>query len=578
MKRTLSEEKLPLATPLIDSESPGAFQSGTPDEQTQSELEPVLFNVTPTYSLMEIIDEVNQLSIPTDKHTAPEKSDRSTTASSSTSSNDLLSTLNKAAWSGNVESQFQLGERYLIGEGVDANKEQAFMWFRMAATQGHVAAQVKVEAMYRNGEGVEVDEERALMWCLEAADQGHANSQFNVGVMYQARSGIENKEKAFVYFHKAAEQGDSEAQVCVGIMYRDGVGVEKNNEKAFGWFHKAAEQDDSEAQFYLGVMHRDGVDVEKNTDQAFAWFNKAAVKGYASAQSALGEAYVKGEGVEKNSKKAFEYFQQGALQGNSAAQFNLGLSYAGGEGVKANKEKAFEWFCKAAEQDHHLAQRRVSECYQMGIGVAKDLSMATYWLLKALLSTIDTQKVINLDHHRELIKLFPSILEKYSEFQKITEIKFYSDKAFVGDEEVAAIAEFIRSDSKIHVLNFFPPDNTYDKVISDDQASELAKALKFNTQLTRLKFYGREPSQEITAQIELLLTRNRDIAELRKYVDDLRIETTPGFPLDIVKLMVDKTIVAYLKDGQTKEATKIAIDEMFITAGIKVLESDTQIN
>jgi hypothetical protein len=41
--------------------------------------------------------------------------------------------------------------------------------------------------------------------------------------------------------------------------------------------------------------------------------------------------------------------------------------------------------------------------------------------------------------------------------------------------------------------------------------------------------------------------------------------------------MADKTIVAYLKSGQTKEATKKAIDELLIIAGMKALENDVKI-
>jgi hypothetical protein len=103
------------------------------------------------------------------------------------------------------------------------------------------------------------------------------------------------------------------------------------------------------------------------------------------------------------------------------------------------------------------------------------------------------------------------------------------------------------------ISNFSLSDNPNDKFISEVQAVEIAKALKFNTQLTHLDFLENEPFEEIANQIEVLLTQNRDIAELRQYVKDLHIEKTPGFPFDAVKNMADKTIVAYLKSGQTKE-------------------------
>jgi hypothetical protein len=199
--------------------------------------------------------------------------------------------------------------------------------------------------------------------------------------------------------------------------------------------------------------------------------------------------------------------------------------------------------------------------------------LATYWLLKFLVPTSDTSIVINLDHHCELLKLFPGIFEKYSEFKDINTINFYSDRDFFGDEEIPTIMGFIRSNCKVTDLKIdYPALDT-----SNVHFSAVAEALKFNTQLTMFTFTGLKKSKEISDQIEVLLTQNRDIAELRQYVKDLRIENTPGFPFDAVKIMADKTIVAYLKSGQTKEATKKAIDELLIIAGIKALEEDSKI-
>jgi hypothetical protein len=248
------------------------------------------------------------------------------------------------------------------------------------------------------------------------------------------------------------------------------------------------------------------------------------------------------------------------------------VAYAEGKGVKANKEKAFELFEKAAAQGQHEAQQRLSECYQKGIGVVKDLPLSAYWLLKSLLSAIDTSSVISLDHHYELIKLFPGILEKYSELKDLNRIKFLSDKDFFGGEEVATIAEFIRSNSNVTRLKITKRFSG-----KDNDLSALVEALKVNTQLTDLKFSGMFLPREMKDQIASLLVQNKDIAELRKYVEDLRIETTPGFPFDVVKNIVDKTIVANIRGNQTKEATKKAIDELLIIAGMKRLDQESKI-
>ena len=50
-----------------------------------------------------------------------------------------------------------------------------------------------------------------------------------------------------------------------------------------------------------------------------------------------------------------------------------------------------------------------------------------------------------------------------------------------------------------------------------------------------------------------------------------------GFPLEMVNNIVNKMIVSYLKNGETKEATKKAIDEFLVAPSVKMLDADTKI-
>ena len=163
MKRTLSTGQPAAPSDLLsESNSLEEVFQGFFDEQTQSE--PELSNRTsPDYSML-MDAEFNELSILAGEHTAPEKSDRSTNASlaaTSVTTGDEITALKKAASSGHVESQFQLGDLYYNGEDVKANNEKAFMWYRMAAGQGHVDAQFQVGSMYKDGDGVDADQEKA---------------------------------------------------------------------------------------------------------------------------------------------------------------------------------------------------------------------------------------------------------------------------------------------------------------------------------------------------------------------------------------------------------------------------------
>ena len=146
MKRTLSDEQLRASTeiPFDANSSDDSFQD-PPVEQTQSE--PALFNRTAANPPMEMVDEVNRPSTPANTHSAPEKSDRSTSASSAATiatSDDEISSLKKAAEQGDAVAQYKLGVRYDKGDGVEKNKEEAFARFHKAAELGYANAMFNV--------------------------------------------------------------------------------------------------------------------------------------------------------------------------------------------------------------------------------------------------------------------------------------------------------------------------------------------------------------------------------------------------------------------------------------------------
>ena len=152
MKRTLSDELLPTPSQQPQSELTTATLPNTTAEQTRSE--PTLLNRTAVNPSIEMVTAVNQPPIQPSEHSTPEKSDRSSSASSSVSSattDDEITLLQKAAWSGDAESQFRLGKCYISGKGVEINNEYALMWFTKADLQNHKESEIVMKAMYANG-------------------------------------------------------------------------------------------------------------------------------------------------------------------------------------------------------------------------------------------------------------------------------------------------------------------------------------------------------------------------------------------------------------------------------------------
>ena len=118
-----------------------------------------------------------------------------------------LTILRTKAEKGDAQSQFELGESFLLGKlGVATNEVEAVKWFRKAADQNHAAAQYHLGLCEAYGQGVAKDEAAAMKW-----------------------------------FRKAAEQNDAKAQYSLGIGYAHGQGVAKDAAEAVRWYRKAAE-------------------------------------------------------------------------------------------------------------------------------------------------------------------------------------------------------------------------------------------------------------------------------------------------------------------------------------------------
>lgn len=285
---------------------------------------------------------------------------------------------------GDMDAQYELGVRYIEGDGVEQSAEKAVEWFRKSAGQGYAAAQNHLGVCYENGDGVEQSAEKAVMWYRKAAEQGYALAQNNLGVCYYDGDGVEQSaQKAVQWFRKAVEQGCAAAQNNLGMCYDNGDGVGKSAAKAVVWYRKSAEQGYVIAQYNLGVCYANGEGVVKSAEEAVVWYRKAAEQGHALAQNNLGVCYYDGEGVGKSAEKAVVWFQKSAEQGNVFAQNNLGRCYDNGDGVERSAEKAVLWYRKAAEQDYALAQYNLGVCYYNGEGVAKSIENATVWIKKA---------------------------------------------------------------------------------------------------------------------------------------------------------------------------------------------------
>jgi len=76
------------------------------------------------------------------------------------------------AMAGDAQSQFEMGERFFQGIGVERNDEHAAGWFYEAAMRGHIKAQTNLAMMCYLGRGVPIDPAEACKWAWLAARRG----------------------------------------------------------------------------------------------------------------------------------------------------------------------------------------------------------------------------------------------------------------------------------------------------------------------------------------------------------------------------------------------------------------------
>ena len=169
-----------------------------------------------------------------------------------------------------AEAQFNLGMRYLNGEGVPMNKKEAVKWLHLSAEQGHIQAefmlgkaQYHLGSWYHYGKNVQQDYAKAAKWYRRAAE-----NMFPPGLRHENCPG---------------RQGIVGAQSRLGALYYEGKGVQQNYEKALKWWLQAAKQGDAMAQAALGVMYFRGEGVPQDYKEAYIWFFLAAGNGKAKA-------------------------------------------------------------------------------------------------------------------------------------------------------------------------------------------------------------------------------------------------------------------------------------------------------
>jgi TPR repeat protein len=139
-----------------------------------------------------------------------------------------------------VIAQFSLGSFLYYGA---TDTAEAVGWFKKAAAQGYAPAEFQMGQFYDFGFGVEQDDAQALAWYRKSAEHGSAAGQRSVGEFHRKGRGIAaDAAEAARWYRLAADGDDLRAQYELARLYFTGTGLMRDYVAAYMWFMLAAGQ------------------------------------------------------------------------------------------------------------------------------------------------------------------------------------------------------------------------------------------------------------------------------------------------------------------------------------------------
>ena len=315
---------------------------------------------------------------------------------------------NKLAKNNDDLALLRLGNCYMDGKGVPANRKLAISCWRKSAAQGNMQA-------YRYLYDSEPTMQGKLVWLAQAASKGDGNS-----IMRLVRHYKEYKEwkevKRWLDKAFALDVPSADAYYEMGeLYYRGDKGVKQNFSRAYKYFANAASQGHTVAKeriidyTYLGLdglktdpqkaisdylqlerLSDDGnykvgmyyYDIQK-VDSAHSYLSKLNVDKigdvpYTGNARAVFEQLGNSFWANKNYGAAVFYYQlYENIGGTNINVLNhLGDAYRLGQGITKNVSLAYSCYKRTSEQDDKEGYCMLGLCYEKGYGVTKNLNEA----------------------------------------------------------------------------------------------------------------------------------------------------------------------------------------------------------
>ncbi|MDL2284795.1 sel1 repeat family protein [Oxalobacter sp. OttesenSCG-928-P03] len=239
----------------------------------------------------------------------------------------------KGAQNGDARMQYQLGQIYLNGTGVEKDEEKARHWMMKAAEKGFADAEYVAAYLSQGKAGGGYA--APLEWTKKAADKGHVMAAFNRGGMLEAGTGVEkNWIEASRWYVYSAGAGNANAIRRLEIMDSECARFPERPHCNGYSSRDAAALGDAASLYRIGLAYKDGDGIGQSYFKSLMWFRYAAGMGHAGAQYELGDIYENALGVGRSVAQAKFWYTKSALSRNAEAAERLKRLKDDGKGDK----------------------------------------------------------------------------------------------------------------------------------------------------------------------------------------------------------------------------------------------------
>lgn len=330
---------------------------------------------------------------------------------------DYINGLTELAMDGDTDAINRLGNSYIHGWDVVADKSKAFQWFRKSAEAGDAEGLFWMGVFYSTGDCVSQNYKKAIEYWEKASAEEHDDAIFQLGKLYMHGFGCEkNWKKALAYFKKATELGNADAANEAGyLLTNGGFGLRKNEAKAFDFFLDAANMDHPEATRYVIRAYREGTVEEEDNDLEY-WIDRSISLDIPENNLQIGMMMYEDEAYEE----AFNYLYMAENEGLTCACPLLAKMLIKGMGVKTNPDKA-----------HDILEKGVINGDTESIDLFKKLYPEDWKLLETKLKAV-------INHRQHLLEQIDAMTPQGNQELFLDIIDAYREK-FLGLDYIREI-------------------------------------------------------------------------------------------------------------------------------------------